>query len=278
MTHEDFLIRLIKGFLGEPGVPRPSYGGATLEDALCRWFCFHVAQHVLERGQFELDDRGRMAVVSVHRLWARWGRDGREDVDLRVFGRRDGRDASFDLKVQVVATGEVFDLRLADYASRQNFTRRGTRRDDGPNRVRVSDTGRPSTWTMRTATADAATTATEEVSDAPPSDVASLPPCCQRSMRTVARMIESNGALAEMVAAAPSFVQTGRPSALGLVWKLGSGAARRAHGGQVERIHRVIRPALRRQVNQVVELELLDHQPSSPAGRYWTAVHETFQE
>lgn len=270
MTHEEFLSRLISGFAGEPSVPFPHYGGANEEDAICRWLAYRVAIYVLEHGSFELDERGRLLGVLIDRVWRRWGTHGTEEVDLRVYGRRGGTLQFIGLKACVTGGVGNLLLRISDWSTRRVADAVGIARDEPHGGVRIADPGEPHLWTMPSARAAAPEASSES------EDVTRLPPCCQRSLETIVRILESGSALAEILAAAPSLVnlsRSPRPAVLGLLWKLGSGGAQYARmRGRMRGLTNVI---VRERVRTVIELELCEHNSGTPEGRHWATMLET---
>lgn len=273
MTHEEFLRRLITGFAGEPSVPTPSYTGSSEEDALVRWLSYHVANALLEQGTFELTEGGRMLLVQVDRVWSRWATDDVEDVDLTIFGRRGARPYSIGLKARASRNGDGYFLRITDWSTRRALDLNGVRRGEAPGPVRILDTGQPLLWTIPGSLGQESSGAAETGSDELP-----LPSseCCRRSLETIARITESGGALAEMLAAAPYIVALGRtprPAILGLLWKLGSGGAN--YGRMRSTTRRVTDVIVRERVRTVIQLEIISH-ASGPEGRYWERMLEVF--
>lgn len=274
MTHEEYLAQLMRGFAGEPSVPLPHYGGANEEDAICRWLAYHVAHYLLQHGNFELDERGRMLEFRIDRVWRRWRSDHTEDVDLTGFGRRNGSRQSSRLKACVTGNGGRLLLRVSDWSSRQAVDIEGVRRDESHGGVRIADPGEPLLWTLpRT------TRAGEEAPASESDDVTQLPRCCQDSLESIARILESGSALSEVLAAAPYIVvtlgRTPRPSVLGLLWKLGSGGT--GYLRLRQRTRELTDVIVRERVRTVIQLELLDHNESSTEGRHWARMLETFQ-
>ena len=84
------------------------------------------------------------------------------------------------------------------------------------------------------------------------------PPCCQQAIGRIHRFLEAGECLAEILAVAPSLsLPSPRISALGLLWKLGSGTAAWNH--ERERTRRMVNAITRNRVYTVIDLEIIRH-------------------
>lgn len=104
-------------------------------------------------------------------------------------------------------------------------------------------------------------------------EYAELPPCCQQTLGSIRRILESGNALAVVIALAPGLTQA-RPAAnpLAVLWQLSR------MGSQYLRFRSDVRQRVsvitRRRVRDVITLHCLEH--AGALERDWTRMLEAY--
>lgn len=254
MTHEEYLIRLIRGFAGDPHVPRqPEYSGSSEPDAVARWLSYHVAMYSMENCGFVPSRQGVSVLPAEVKTWSRWATSRMEDVDMTLAGILSGNSdvVTHQIKVKVTpASARRYFFRLSNWRLNQHLDVEGENVQLRSGRILIDDVGSPLRWRAgqqgRTA----------------PTRAVPLQACCRTAMREIGRIM---GRDRGYTSAALPFQVMENASPVPSV----TGGARRS--GRLPDANLDI--AAHRAIREIITRELTNHHGNGRLRTYWERVH-----